>query len=128
MPEQGCPHRALSTHRAVEVDDEADLGRPRTDVVALTQEAILRCARDESSPYVIEFLLLTACRANEVIRMPFSEVDFRAKLWIVPATRTKVVREHRVPLSDRALELLAERRLRTNSNYVWQSHRIPMQC
>jgi integrase len=75
------------------------------------------------SPYVIEFLLLTACRANEVIRMQWVEVDFDAKVWVVPASRTKVGREHRVPLADRALELLAERRLRTNSDFVWQSHR-----
>ena len=47
------------------------------------------------SPYVIEFLMLTACRANEVIKMQWVEVDFNNKLWTVPALRTKTAREHK---------------------------------
>ena len=63
------------------------------------------------SPYAIEFLLLTASRLNEVVGMQWSEIDFDNKLWIVPASRTKAAREHRVPLSDRALTLTLQIRL-----------------
>jgi len=71
------------------------------------------------SPYVIEFLILTACRSSEVVGMRWSEVDFDAKLWTIPASRTKAAREHRVPLSDRALALLIQRREVSDSEYAW---------
>jgi integrase len=71
------------------------------------------------SPYAIEFLLLTASRLNEVIGMQWSEVDFDNKLWIVPASRTKAAREHRVPLSDRALTLLQIRLRADIQPKVW---------
>ena len=41
------------------------------------------------SPYVIEFLVLTACRANEVCRMKWAEVNFDTKIWTLPGERTK---------------------------------------
>ena len=75
------------------------------------------------SPYVIEFLLLTVCQANEVCRMKWDEINFQAKVWTVPASRTKADREHRVPLCDRALELLEQRRQNSKSNYVWTSRK-----
>ena len=71
------------------------------------------------SPYAIEFLLLTASRLNEVIGMQWSEIDFDNKLWIVPASCTKAAREHRVPLSDRALTLLQIRLRADTQPKVW---------
>jgi integrase len=43
-----------------------------------------------------------------VIGAEWSEIDLEAKLWTIPADRMKGRRQHRVPLSDRALEILAE--------------------
>lgn len=54
----------------------------------------------------LEFLILTAARTNEVCGARWSEIDFDAKTWTVPAERMKARREHRVPLSDRAMTLL----------------------
>jgi integrase len=73
------------------------------------------------SPYVIEFLLLTACRANEVAAMRWDEVDFDARVWTVPKLRTKTGRPHRVPLCGRTMELLHQQHQCTNGDYVWQS-------
>jgi integrase len=73
------------------------------------------------SPYVIEFLILTACRANEVARMRWEEIDWEQKVWTVPASRTKSAREHRVPLSNRALALLA--RQPRKGDCVWTSRK-----
>ncbi|MGA0840397.1 MAG: tyrosine-type recombinase/integrase [Pseudomonadales bacterium] len=56
----------------------------------------------------LEFTILTACRSGEVRGMRWSEVDFAQKLWIIPASRMKARREHRVPLSDFALEVLRD--------------------
>ncbi len=53
-----------------------------------------------------EFLVLTAARGGEVRGAVWSEIDQDAGVWTIPATRTKTGREHRVPLSGRALEIL----------------------
>ena len=54
----------------------------------------------------LEFLILTAARSGEVRGAPRSEFDLTAKLWTIPAERMKATREHVVPLSPRAIEIL----------------------
>jgi integrase len=56
----------------------------------------------------LEFLILTAARIGEVIGARWSEIDLLDKIWSVPAARMKAHREHRVPLSARALAILNE--------------------
>ncbi len=56
----------------------------------------------------IEFLVLTACRSGEVRGARWAEIDLDGGEWTIPAKRMKGRREHRVPLSARALEVLAE--------------------
>ncbi|MYE13220.1 MAG: site-specific integrase [Gammaproteobacteria bacterium] len=55
-----------------------------------------------------EFLVLTATRSGEVRNARWEEIDHDAAVWTIPAARMKNGREHRVPLSDRALEVLDE--------------------
>ena len=55
-----------------------------------------------------EFLVLTACRSGEVRQATWDEVDLESETWTVPAGRMKAKRDHRVPLSRRALEVLHE--------------------
>ena len=57
-----------------------------------------------------EFLVLTGTRSGEVRGATWSEIDEAAAVWTIPAARTKVGREHRVPLSRRALAVLTEAR------------------
>ena len=57
-----------------------------------------------------EFLVLTAARSGEVRGARWSEIDLDARTWTVPGERMKTGREHRVPLSDRAIEILTEAR------------------
>ncbi len=54
----------------------------------------------------LEFLILTVCRSGEVRGATWDEIDVEQRLWIIPAERMKAQREHRVPMSDAALELL----------------------
>lgn len=56
--------------------------------------------------YALEFALLTASRSQEVRGAVWGEIDLEAGLWIVPAGRMKMDREHRVPLSTGAIDLL----------------------
>jgi integrase len=54
----------------------------------------------------LEFLALTASRSQEIRGALWDEVDLDKALWIIPATRMKMDREHRVPLSAEAVALL----------------------
>src|SRR5262249_4511537 len=54
----------------------------------------------------LEFLLLTGARTGEVIGARWNELDLLDKTWTLPAARMKAGREHRVPLSPRALAIL----------------------
>jgi integrase len=54
----------------------------------------------------LEITVLTACRTSEVLGARWDEMDFAAKTWTVPASRTKAHKVHHVPLSDRVLEVL----------------------
>ncbi len=57
-----------------------------------------------------EFLVLTAARSAEVRGAIWDEIDLEAAVWTIRSERMKAAREHRVPLSDRALAVLDEAR------------------
>jgi integrase len=54
----------------------------------------------------VQFVLLTACRRNEAADMTRAELD--GGNWLIPASRMKGKRDHLVPLSRKALEILAK--------------------
>ncbi|RZG43409.1 tyrosine-type recombinase/integrase [Acinetobacter wuhouensis] len=58
------------------------------------------------SPKALEFAILTACRSGEIFGAKWQEIDFKNKVWIIPKERMKADKEHRVPLSEQAIELL----------------------
>ena len=64
-------------------------------------------AREGQGARALEFLILTAARSGEARGMRWGEVDFTTKAWTVPLDRMKSSREHRVPLSEAALAVLA---------------------
>lgn len=59
-----------------------------------------------STRCLIEWQLLTLVRPSEASGDRWAEIDLNAKLWIIPAERMKAKREHIVPLSPEALEIL----------------------
>lgn len=63
-------------------------------------------SREDVAARALEFTILTASRTSEAIGVRREEIDFPSRMWIVPARRMKGGREHRVPLSDRAFEIL----------------------
>ncbi len=76
-------------------------------------DALAKVRESGFSPTVrlaFEFLVLTAARSAEVRGAAWSEIDLEAATWVIPASRMKAAREHRVPLSGRAVEVLAEAR------------------
>ena len=68
-----------------------------------------RLEADESmGSAALRFAILTAARSGEVRGATWSEIDFEAAVWTVPAARMKMGKEHKVPLSDPALAILRE--------------------
>ena len=59
-----------------------------------------------STKLAIELLVLTATRSGEVRLANWSEIDFEARTWTIPAARMKMKEVHIIPLSDRALDVL----------------------
>jgi integrase len=64
-------------------------------------------AQDGVAARALEFTILTAACTGETIGAVWNEVNLSEKIWTVPAERMKAVREHRVPLSARALAILS---------------------
>lgn len=58
------------------------------------------------SAAALRFTILTAARSGETRGAVWSEIDLDTGLWVIPASRMKASREHRVPLSSEAVELL----------------------
>jgi integrase len=76
---------------------------PFSEMPALMAE--LR-ARDLRSARALEFTILTAARTGELIGAAWNEINLSAKTWTVPASRMKAGKQHKVPLCDRAVEIL----------------------
>ncbi|GAA4777200.1 tyrosine-type recombinase/integrase [Novosphingobium ginsenosidimutans] len=62
--------------------------------------------REALAARALEFTILTAARSGEVLGATWGEIDLEAAIWTVPAARMKANKEHRVPLSPRAVAIL----------------------
>jgi integrase len=63
-------------------------------------------SRKATAALALEFAILTAARSGEVLGAQWDEFDLDRAVWTVPATRMKAGREHRVPLSRRAVKIV----------------------
>jgi integrase len=83
--------------------------------------------REGIAPLALEFCILTAARSGEVLGLRWPEIDFSHAVWTVPAARMKAGREHRVPLSGRAVAILRGLRGLAASNqgeFAFAGHRL----
>ena len=108
LPKNG--HGEKDHHRAVHHRGVAD---------------VLAKVRDTSGAWwgtrlAIIFATLTATRSGEARQARWCEIDLEAKVWTVPGSRSKVGKDHRVPLSRQAVEVLdAARRLGKDGDVVF---------
>ncbi|MCJ2137442.1 integrase arm-type DNA-binding domain-containing protein [Methylobacterium sp. J-026] len=84
--------------------------QPYAEVPAFVARLRAMSGQGEVGRIAFEFLILTAARTSEVLGANWSEINKAEALWTVPAARMKAGREHRVPLSERAREVLARAR------------------
>lgn len=70
---------------------------------------VLKLLRQQSgiAPRALEFTILTAGRSGEILGAKWEEIDLDLKIWVIPGERMKGGREHRVPLSEQAIRILA---------------------
>lgn len=81
-----------------------------------------------STRCLIEWQLLTLVRPSEVSGARWQEIDLDAKLWTIPAERMKAKREHIIPLSPQALEILDVMKLiSAHREHVFPSRNDPKQ-
>ena len=91
------PQNDIVTHR---------LALPHKDVAAAIEAVRASGSAQPAVKLAFEFLVLTAARSGEVRLATLDEIDAAGRLWTISAMRMKAKREHRVPLSWRALEIL----------------------
>lgn len=77
--------------------------------------------KEGTGAQALEFTILTAARSGEVRGAVWDEIDLAARVWVIPPARMKGKREHRVPLSARAMALLEA--LPTRTGLVFPGHR-----
>jgi integrase len=95
------------TNRNPAIGIERNQETPRNDYLNPKQiEAIFAALPANTSSDVIRTLLLTGCRPSEAVRMTWTQVDLDGGVWTKPAAGTKQRRQHRVPLSPAALEVI----------------------
>ena len=75
--------------------------------------------RDSISARALEFTILCAARTGETIGATWEEIDLGTRTWTVAGERMKAGREHRVPMTDRALEILRALPREKASPYVF---------
>ena len=80
---------------------------PYTDLPAFMVQ--LR-SQEGNGALALQFLILTATRSGEVRGARWDEIDIANRVWTIPAERMKAHKEHRVPLSDAAIEILKNQR------------------
>jgi integrase len=77
--------------------------------------------REGVAARAVEFGILTAARSGEVRGARWGEIDFDSAMWVIPGERMKAGREHRVPLSSAAVDVL--RLMPEVSDYIFPGQR-----
>jgi integrase len=80
-------------------------------------------SREAATALALEFTILTAARRGEVLGARWDEFDLERAVWTVPAHRMKAGREHRVPLSGRALAIVKGLREADGREFVFAGHK-----
>lgn len=79
--------------------------------------------REGMGARALEFLAMVAARSGEVRGAEWSEIDLKRGLWVIPAQRMKMKREHRVPLPKPALDLLEALPRLAGTDFVFPAQR-----
>ena len=76
------------------------------------------------SARLMEFVILTACRQSEARTATFEQIDSHNRIWTIPASQTKTNRQHRIPLTERMLELIYQNP--TGTHFIFERDQQPL--
>ncbi|MBE3288622.1 integrase domain-containing protein [Enterobacter cloacae complex sp. P31C] len=97
---------ASGVGRAFEKPKKQNMPTLRPEELPKLMRSLVMSNLSVSTRCLIEWQLLTLVRPSEASGARWTEIDLDAKLWVIPAERMKAKREHIVPLSPQALEIL----------------------
>jgi integrase len=80
-------------------------------------------AREAIAALALEFTILTAARSGEVLKARWQELDLEAAIWTIPASRMKAGKEHRIPLSPRAVAIVKALPRIEGQEYLFPGHK-----
>ena len=104
---------------------EVNRETPRNTYLTAEQvRAVLGAVPNNELGDVIRLLLLSGARLGEVLSMRWDQLDLAGGIWTKPATSTKQRREHRVPLSPSAIEVIS-RPATNGQSRVLPTRRLP---
>ena len=84
--------------------------------------------RGERTRRAVQLSLLTFCRPQEIRKARWGDIDFEQKMWLIPAEIMKMKREHFVPLSEQAINVLKAQKAEVdmlNTPWVFPSQMRP---
>ena len=109
-------------HLAALLPKRAHLSRGHHKAMSFADVPAFMCrlrAKEGMAARALEFAILTAARTGEARGARWNEIDLAGKVWTVPAHRMKGGREHRVPLSARAVAIVEEMQQARLSEFVF---------
>ncbi len=75
--------------------------------------------QQSTAALALELCILTATRSGEILNARWDEFDLKKAIWAIPAERMKAGHEHRIPLTDRAIEILSSLKKLPHQDYVF---------
>jgi integrase len=115
---QGALTPEITAHHP-SITDPKKLGQLLRDIDGYTGTLPVKCA--------LQLAPLLFVRPVELRKAEWPEFDLEASQWIIPADKTKMRREHLVPLSQQAVNILSElQKLTGNMQYVFSTTGKPM--
>ncbi len=78
---------------------------------------------DSIAALALEFCIFTAARSNEILGAKWQEFNPKTKIWVIPADRMKAGKEHRIPLSPRAMAILRSLRGAKTGPFVFEGNK-----
>lgn len=73
---------------------------------------------------VLQFIIQTACRTSEALEARWAEIDFDNALWTIPSQRMKSGKEHVIPLTPAAIDLLKAAQKLGQGDYVFPGGKV----
>lgn len=122
------PNPASGVGMAFEKPKKQNMPTLRPEELPKLMRSLVMSNLSVSTRCLIEWQLLTLVRPSEASGARWAEIDLDAKLWTIPAERMKAKREHIVPLSPQALEILEVMKpISAHREHVFPSRNDPKQ-